>query len=101
MAELYWDFQHYTLSEASEGIGEVYSGLVDQMKKKGWEGVQHQQDVHGHKPSIDLFAAVVFLPVAGRTFWQGVAVGGGTATQQQAQQEINELKTIISNMKFL
>lgn len=101
MAELYWDFQHYELSEAAEGIGDVYGVLVVDMQKQGWQGVQHQQDVHGYKPGIDLFAAVVFLPVAGPTFWQGVAVGGGTATQQQAQQELNELKTIISSMKFL
>jgi hypothetical protein len=101
MAELYWDFQQYELSEASEGIGEVYSGLVNEMQKQSWKGVQHQQDVHGYKQGVDLFAAVVFLPIAGRTFWQGVAVGGGTATQQQAQQELDELKTIIANMKFL
>ena len=101
MAELYWDFQQYELSQASEGIGEVYSGLVNEMQKQGWKGVQHQQDVHGYKQGVDLFAAVVFLPIAGLKFWQGVAVGGGTATQQQAQQEIDELKTIIANMKFL
>ena len=101
MAELYWDFQQYELSEASEGIGEVYSGVAGEMQQKGWEGVQHQQDLHGYKPGIDLFAAIIFLPVAGRTFWQGVAVGGGNATQQQAQQEIQELKSMIGSLKFL
>ncbi|HKP40671.1 hypothetical protein [Mycobacterium sp.] len=101
MAELFWTFQKYQLSAAAEGIGDVYAALVSQMKKKGWKGVEHQQDVHGYKPGIDLFAAVVFLRISGSQFWQGIAVGGGNATQQQAQQELTELQNIIAGLTFL
>ncbi len=101
MAELFWAFQKYELSAAAESIGDVYSALASEMQKQGWQGVQHQQDVHGYKPGIDLFAAVVFLSISGSEFWQGVAVGGGSATQQQAQQEMTELQNIIANLKFL
>lgn len=101
MAELYWSWQQYELSEASEDIGEVYEGLVQGMQAQGWADVQHQQDVHGYKPGIDLFAAVVFLFIGGRSFWQVIAVGGGTATAAQAQQEIQQLQDIVANLKFL
>ena len=101
MAELFWTFQKYELSQAAESIGDVYGALASEMTKRGWKGVEHQQDVHGYKPGIDLFAAVVFLYIGGREFWQGVAVGGGSATPQQAQQELTELQNIIAGLKFL
>jgi hypothetical protein len=101
MAELYWNFEKYTLSEAAEGIGDVYAGVASAMTNHGWKGVEHQQDVHGYKPGIDLFAAVVFLFIGGRQFWQGVAVGGGSATAAQAQQEITELQKLIAGLRFL
>jgi len=101
MAELYWSWQQYGLSEAADNIGEVYDALMQQMEKQGWKDVQHQQDVHGYKPGIDLFAAVVFLPISGRSFWQVIAVGGGNATAAQAQQEIQQLQSIIAHIAFL
>jgi hypothetical protein len=101
MAELYWESQQYGLSEAADNIGEVYISLVQEMEAQGWKGVQHQQDVHGYKPGIDLFAAVQFLPISGRSFWQVIAVGGGTATAAQAQQEIQQLQSIIAHIAFL
>jgi hypothetical protein len=101
MAELYWSWQQYELSAASEGIGEVYEGLAQQMGAQGWEDVQHGEDVHGYKPGIDLFAAVVFLYIGGQNFWQVIAVGGGSATGEQAQQEIQELQSIIAHLEFL
>ena len=101
MAELYWASQQYELSEAAEGIGDVYAALVQQMEAQGWKGVQHQQDVHGYKPGVDLFAAVQFLPISGRSFWQVIAVGGGSATAAQAQQEIQQLQSIIAHLAFL
>jgi hypothetical protein len=101
MAELYWAWQQYELSAASEGISEVYEALVQEMLKQGWKDVQHGQDAHGYKPGIDLFASVVFLYIGGRNFWQVIAVGGGTATAEQAQQEIQQLQSIISHLAFL
>ena len=101
MAELYWAWQHYEMSEASEDIGEVYGALAQEMQAQGWKDVQHQQDVHGYKAGIDLFASVVFLPIGGRTFWQVIAVGGGSATVEQAQQEIQQLQSIIGHLAFL
>ncbi len=101
MAELYWAWQQYELSVASEDIGEVYGALAQEMQAQGWADVQHQQDVHGYKPGIDLFAAVVFLYIGGRNFWQVIAVGGGSATAEQAQQEIQQLQSIISHLEFL
>jgi hypothetical protein len=101
MAELYWDWQQYELSQAAEDIGEVYGALANEMQNQGWQGVEQQADVHGYKPGVDLFAAVVFLFIGGRTFWQVIAVGGGSATGDQAQQELSELQTIIANLAFL
>jgi hypothetical protein len=102
MAELYWEFQQYEMSAAAEDIGDVYGALSSAMGQNGWEGVQHQGDVHGYKPGIDLFAAIAFLEIGtGTTFWQAIAVGGGMATQAQAQQEIQELQSIIANLEFL
>ena len=101
MAELYWSWQKYGLSAAAESIGDVYSALVVEMQKHGWKGVEHQQDVHGYKPGVDLFAAVVFLYIGGNQFWEVVAVGGGSASQQQAQQELTELRNIIAGLAFL
>lgn len=101
MAELYWAWQQYDLSEAADDIGEVYDGLMQGMQAQGWADVQHQSDVHGYKPGIDLFAAVVFLYIGGRNFWQVIAVGGGTASTAQAQKEIQQLQNIIANLKFL
>ncbi len=101
MAELYWDWAQYELSAASENIGEVYSAVGNQMQQNGWQGVQHGADLHGFKPGIDLFAAVVFLFIGNRSFWRVIAVGGGSATAAQAQQEIAEIKNIIANLHFL
>jgi hypothetical protein len=101
MAELYWAWQKYDLSEAAENIGDVYGALAQEMQRQGWSGVQHQEDVHGFKSGIDLFAAVVFLYIGGRSFWQVIAVGGGNATGAQAQQEIKELQNIIAHLAFL
>ncbi len=102
MAELYWAWQRYDMSPAAEDIGDVYGALASTMQQKGWQGVQHQSDVHGYKPGIDLFAAVVFLEIGTSTsFWQVIAVGGGTATGEQAQQELQELQNIIAQLEFL
>jgi hypothetical protein len=102
MAELYWGWQQYEMSPAAEDIGDVYAALSGTMQQNGWEGVQHQADVHGYKPGIDLFAAVVFLEIGtSTTFWQVIAVGGGTATEAQAEQELQELQSIIANLTFL
>jgi len=101
MAELYWAWQKYDLSEAAENIGDVYGALAQEMQRQGWSRVQHQEDVHGFKSGIDLFAAVVFLYIGGRSFWQVSAVGGGNATGAQAQQEIKELQSIIAHLAFL
>jgi hypothetical protein len=72
-----------------------------QQPQQGWKDVQHGQDVHGHKPGIDLFAAVLFLYIGGRNFWQVISVGGSSGTAAQAQQEIKELEVIIANLRFL
>jgi hypothetical protein len=101
MAELYWAWQGYELPEAAEDIGDVYNGVVRAMQVQGWEGVQHGQDVHGYKPGIDLFAAIVFLYIGGRSFWQVIAVGGGSASAEQAQQEIQQLQSIVAHLLFL
>jgi hypothetical protein len=101
MAELYWAWQQYEMSPPAQDIGDVYGALAQAMQQQGWQGVQHQQDVHGYKPGIDLFAAVVFLHIAGTTFWQVIAVGGGTATEQQAQQELAQLQSLIAHLEFL
>ena len=78
MAELYWAWQQYEMSPAAEDIGDVYEGLSQAMQQNGWQGVQHQADVHGYKPGIDLFAAVVFLEIGtSTTFWQVIRSAAG------------------------
>ena len=100
MAELYWNWKEFQLSEAADDIGEMYDGIAQQMTDAGWSGVQHQQDVHGYKSGIDLFAAVLYLPISGRGFWQVIAVGGD-ATGQQAQQELQQIQQLIDKVVFL
>jgi hypothetical protein len=101
MAELYWAWQQYELPDAAEDIGEVYGALVQGMQAQGWAGVQQQEDVHGYMPGVDLFAAVVFLFIGGRSFWQVISVGGGSGTAEQAQHEIQDLQQIIATIHFL
>lgn len=100
LAELYWAWQQYEV-DAGYDIGEIYEGLVQGMQAKGWADVQQQEDVHGYMPGVDLFAAVVFLYIGGQSFWQVIAVGGGSGTAEQAQQEIHDLEQIIANLTFL
>ncbi|MBW8805331.1 MAG: hypothetical protein JF587_16000 [Catenulisporales bacterium] len=100
MAALWWSSREYELSEASEGIGEVLGGIAQGMKNGGWEGVAVGGDVHGYKPGIDFFAAVQYLPIGGRKFWQVIAVGGD-GKQAQATSEIDGLQSIIDSLKFL
>jgi hypothetical protein len=88
MAELHWNFEKYDLSDAAEDIGEVKSGLATIMETKGWHGVRAAEDVHGYKPGVDLYAAVAFLYIGGRRFWEVVAMGGGTGSHEQAKQEV-------------
>jgi len=101
MAELYWAWQQYELPQELRDIGSLYSGIANVMREQGWQGIQQGSDLHGYKPGIDLFAAMVFLPIGGLNFWQVIAVGGGTGTAQQAQQEIQQLQSIPANLKFL
>jgi hypothetical protein len=101
MAELYWAWQQYELPQDLGDIGSLYGGIANAMRVQGWQGIQQQQDLHGYKPGIDLFAAIVFLYIGGQSFWQVIAVGGGTGTAQQAQQEIQQLQSIIANLKTL
>ena len=35
MAELYWAWQKYDLSEAAENIGDVYGALAQEMQRQG------------------------------------------------------------------
>jgi hypothetical protein len=102
MAELYWRSTPYALSPAAEAIGYVYDACVQGMEQLGYKGVQHQQDIHGYKPGIDLFAAIQFLPNGGGPqFWQVIAVGGGSATAAQAQAEIDQLANMIAGFEWL
>jgi hypothetical protein len=94
MAGLYWAGQQHYVPDGVD-IDQIYSGLVTAMQDQGWAGVQHQADVHGYKPGIDLFAAIVFLNIGGQHFWGVIAVGGD-APADQAQQEIQQLEAIVA-----
>ncbi len=101
MAELFWAAEQYQVPEAAGVIGTVKLSIQSTMQQNGWQGVEVGEDVHGFKPGIDLFAAVFFLEISNPLYWQVITVGGGSATSQQAQQEISELKNLISNLHFL
>jgi hypothetical protein len=96
MAGLYWAGQQHQVPDGAD-IDEIYQNLVIEMQYRGWAGVQHQEDVHGYKPGIDLFAAVVFLNIGGQNFWGVIAVGGD-APADQAQQEIQQLQAIVASL---
>jgi hypothetical protein len=100
MAELWWSANGYELSPAAGNIGTVKEVLGNALTQNGYQGVAVGGDVHGFKPGIDFFAAVMFLPISGANFWQVVAVGGdGTAAQGQG--ELSNIQSIIAGLKFL
>ncbi len=100
MAELWWSATGYEVSPAVGNIGEVKEVIGNALTQNGYQGVAVAGDVHGFKPGIDFFAAVMFLPISGENYWQVVAVGGdGTSAQGQA--ELANIQSIIAGLKFL
>jgi hypothetical protein len=100
MAELWWSATGYELSPAAGDIGTVMEVLGNALTQNGYEDVAVAGDVHGFKPGIDFFSAVMFLPISGDNFWQVVATGGdGTGAQGIA--ELDNIKSIIAGLKFL
>ena len=101
MAELYWSWTQYELPDAAEDVGDVMLACESSLQSLGYEGVAVSADVHGYKPGIDLFAAIVFLEIgSGRTFWQVVAVGGD-ADEADAQAELAQIEEMIATLVFL
>jgi hypothetical protein len=99
MASLWWDWSEYTLSQAAQDIGDVKQAIAQGLPRLGYSGVALAADVHGVKG--DFIVAVVYLLIGGRNFWQVIACGGNGGTQAEAQAEINEVKKMISQFKFL
>jgi hypothetical protein len=98
MAALWWDWKQFELSEAAEDIGEMYEGIAQGLERAGYTGVAKAEDVHGFKG--DFIAAVVYLFISGRTFWQVIAVGGdGSAAEGQG--ELAQVQTVINQVEFL
>ena len=71
MATLWWSWSQYTLSEASEDIGEVIQAIAQELPSLRYTGVQLAEDLHGFKGAFLL--AVVYLYIGGRNFWQVAA----------------------------
>ncbi len=99
MASLWWRWSQFSLTQAADGIGEMYSGIARGLSGAGYTGVQQAEDVHGFKG--DFIVAVVYLPISGRNFWQVMACGGNGGSENEAQAELNEVQNIINNIKFL
>ena len=74
--------------------------LGNALTQNGYQGVAVAGDVHGFKPGIDFFGAVMFLPISGSSFWEVVAVGGD-GSEAQGLAELNNIKSIIASLKFL
>ena len=95
MAGLWWQWDRYTLSEANEGIGEIYGSIANGLPNLGYAGVQHGLDVHGSKGSD--FLAVLYLYIGNRDFWQVIACSTD-GTTEEAQARISEVKNLIKNI---
>jgi len=98
MATLWWNWTRYTLSPASEDIGEVKQAIAQGLPGLGYTGVQVGEDVHGFKGEFIL--AVTYLEISGREFWQVIACGGN-GTVAEAQAEVNEVAQLVRGLAFL
>jgi len=84
MATLWWSWSQYTLSEASEDIGEVIQAIAQELPSLRYTSVQLAEDLHGFKG--DFLLAVVYLYIGGRNFWQVAACRvNGTVAEAQAK----------------
>jgi len=99
MASLFFRSSQFTLSEAADDIGEMYSAIADGLSNAGYTGVQHAEDVHGFKGNF--IVAVVYLLIGNRNFWQVIACGGNGGSEAEAQADLDEVQNIINNVNFL
>jgi hypothetical protein len=88
----------YTLSEASEDIGEIYSAVADGLPNIGFSGVKNEP---GHVFAVngDALVDVIFLYNSGRSFWQVVICAGDV--QATNDQLLGQVQTLIANIKTL
>jgi len=98
MAGLWWQSSQYTLSEATENIGEIYGSIANGLPGLGYTGVQRSaSDIHGFKDNDTL--AVTYLYIGGSTFWQVIACASDDTSRALAH--INEVHNMINNFHFL
>ncbi|MGO9790888.1 MAG: hypothetical protein ACLP8S_15745 [Solirubrobacteraceae bacterium] len=98
MPSLWWDWKQFELSPAADDIGEMLAGVAQQLRVAGFTGVAVSEDVHGFKG--EFIAAVVYLLIGGRTFWQVTAVGGD-GSEKEAQAELAAVQQAIDKVEFL
>jgi hypothetical protein len=100
MAALWWKWGRRTITatSAAHNIDQVYSGIVTSLSKnKDYMGVTYQNsgDVTGMKNGLRF--AVAYRQISGSsTYWQIIAVGGGT--KGQADFIFNDLVTIVNKL---
>src|ERR1700722_7350746 len=99
MAELWWSATGYEVSPAAGSIGVAEDVLANALTQSGYEGVSPGV-LHGFKPGVVFFAAVMFLPISRANFWQVVAVGGD-GSEAQGLAELENIQSIIAGLKFL
>jgi hypothetical protein len=98
MAFLFANSQHKELSPALGSIGELKNVIANELKKNGFTDViDDQAEVAGNRSGVRL--SVLYLPIQGRTFWQVVMAGGDT--HDGTLGSVNQVVTIIQNLKFL
>ena len=97
MTTLAYRADQYTLSEASEGIGEVLSAVASQLPSKGFGGVKNEGHVYATKAGcgVDLF----YLFIGNRNFWQVVA--GHGPDKATIDNTLDEVKQVVRNLHFL
>ena len=97
METLAFRTDQYTLSEASENIGEVLAGVAGNLPRHGFAGVKNEGHVYGTKAGcgVDLF----YLFVGNRTFWQ-VATGHGP-DRATVDRTLEEVKQVVKDLHFL
>jgi len=98
MPTLWWSWSEFTLPDAAEDIGDVYSGIAQGLSAAGYTSVKVAEDVHGVKG--DFIVAVIYLFISNKNFWQVIACGGDGSVAD-AQAEVNEVQTIISQITYL
>jgi hypothetical protein len=90
--------QQYTLSEAAEGIGDVYSGLEVKLPVLGFGDIRIETG-HIFCSKSGCALDVLYLLISERQFWQVLICAG--EDQSTNDSLLEEVETVIKGLTFL